>query len=140
MDTFSTYARKVSWKPEYDYSYLKESHEKYDLVHGIGAAHHFCADVKIGLKLGWQGVVEKIHEGRKNNPHGNIDFYDGVEDTALGIQEIISRHANAAFAMAEKEQDPVIKENLKRMAEVNKRIATEPPQTLTSSIPELTCD
>ncbi len=129
MDTFSNYARIGGWKPEYDYSFLNESHEKYDLVHGIGAGHHFCADVKIGMKLGWQGIVEKIRENRKNNPNGNMDFYTGEEDTALGIQEIIKRHADAAFSMAEQEQDPTTKENLVRMAAVNARIATEPPQT-----------
>jgi len=59
MVNFSSY-RKGGWKPEFDYSHLREVREKYQLVGAIGAAQHFCQDLAIGLDLGWQGILAKI--------------------------------------------------------------------------------
>ncbi|GAF68934.1 unnamed protein product, partial [marine sediment metagenome] len=128
MVNFYSY-RKVGWNPDYDYSHLHEDQEKYQLGTGIGATQHFCQDLAIGLELGWGGLLSKIRHYREvNAPHGG-DFYDGLEHVVLGVQDWIRRSAEAARQMAEPEENPQLRENLKTMAEINWRLVTDPPRT-----------
>ena len=128
MVNFYSY-RKVGWNPDYDYSHLHEDQEKYQLGTGIGATQHFCQDLAIGLELGWGGLLSKIRHYREvNAPHGG-DFYDGLEHVVLGVQDWIRRSAEAARQMAEAEENPQLRENLKTMAEINRRLVTDPPRT-----------
>ena len=85
MDRLLDY-RKLTWPPEFDYSHLRPEQQKYNIVPGIGAVQHFCPDVRIGLELGWGGLLEKVRRGRKANPSGDMEFYDALEDTILGVQ------------------------------------------------------
>ena len=120
---------KSRWKPECDYSHLREEQEKYQLGPGIGAWQHFCQDLTIGLELGWEGILDKIHRCRRVNGPEAAGFYDGLEHVALGIQNWIRRNAEAAGEMAEREASPQLRENLEEMAGINERLATDPPRT-----------
>ena len=124
------------WPQEYDYSFLIADQQKYELIHGIGAAHHFCADIKIGLRLGWQGIMDKIqyYRGLRSGEPDKQDFYDGLEHSVLGLQNIIRRHAQEAVRMAACEEDPVLRESLLRMAEANKHIEGNPPRTFYEAV------
>jgi len=121
--------RHPSWNPDFDYSHLKERHEKYQLLSGIGASQHFCQDLSIGLEAGWGGLLDKIAHYRELNSPDASEFYDGLEAVVLGAQNWIKRHAEEAARMAQAEDDPVLAENLRTMAEINRRLVTEPPQT-----------
>ncbi|MEA3344813.1 MAG: pyruvate formate lyase family protein [Chloroflexota bacterium] len=127
MVNFLSY-RKPHWNPDLDYSHLHEEQEKYKLVHGIGGVQHFCPDLTIGLELGWGGLLEKVRHYREVNPQA-ADFYDGLEDVILGIQEWIRRHAEEARRMAKKEEHPQLRENLETITDICERQVTEPPQT-----------
>lgn len=146
MVNFMSY-RKPHWNPDFDYSHLRENQKKYQLVSGIGATQHFCQDMAIGFELGWGGLLDKIRHYRKVNgaqsagscdgsqPSGSYDecwsaeFYDGLEDIVLGVQNWIKRHVEEARRMAEKEENPQFKENLNAMADMNERLITDPPRT-----------
>ena len=127
MVNFNSY-RKPGWNPDFDYSHLREDHQKYNLRHGIGGLQHFCPDLQIGLDLGWRGLLDKVRHYRQVNT-GVPEFYDGLEDVILGIQDWIARHAEDARQMAEAEEHPQLRENLLIMAGICERMATEPPQT-----------
>ncbi len=128
MVNFMSY-RKPHWNPDLDYSHLHEEQRKYRLIPGIGATQHFCQDLAIGLELGWGGLLNKIRLYRwLNAPHG-AEFYDGLEDVVLGMQNWIQRNAQAARQMAKLEEDPLLRENLETMADINERLVTEPPRT-----------
>jgi pyruvate-formate lyase len=116
MVNFGSY-RKPGWNPEFDFPELRENIERYHLLPGIGAAQHFCQDLQIGLELGWGGLLGKLRYYREANDAANADFYDGLTDVVLGIQNWIGRTAKAA---REYDQD---------MAAINERLVTEPPQT-----------
>jgi formate C-acetyltransferase len=58
MAYFMSY-RNPSWKPEFDFSHLKEEQIKYGIKSGIGGTQHFCQDMAIGLNLGWGGLIKK---------------------------------------------------------------------------------
>jgi len=127
MVNFNSY-RKPGWNPDFDYSHLHADQEKYNLAHGIGGLQHFCPDLKIGLDLGWGGVLEKVRHYRGINTHVP-EFYDGLEDVILGIQDWIARHAKDARQMAEAEGHPELRENLEIIADICERLVTDAPRT-----------
>ncbi|MBN1137947.1 MAG: formate acetyltransferase [Anaerolineae bacterium] len=129
---FGSY-RKRGWNPDLDPAvlapHLVALREKYRLLPGIGASQHFCQDLAIGLEQGWGGILRRIRHYRQvNAPHG-AGFYDGLEDVALGMQNWIGRHADAARQLAH-EHEGQLQRNLLEMAEINARLVTDPPRTL----------
>ena len=134
------------WRPEPEYNppeiaELRALHQKYNLNSGLGGSHHFHHDVKnIGFVLGWKGLLEKIRhyqEVHKDDPE-KLEFLQGEETCILGIQLWIKHNAEAARAAAQTQQDPDLKANLKRMAEVNFRLVDEPPATFLEACQFLT--
>lgn len=126
--------RKAGWPsdPSFDFPELRILHRRYDLVSGIGGAHHFHHDVEnIGFKLGWQGILDKIrhYQDVHHDDAEKVDFLKAEEETVLGIQNWIQRNAQAAHDMAQSEADPDLKTNLEQMADINFRLVTDPPQT-----------
>jgi len=122
------------WNPDFDYSYLKNEQKKYGIIHGIGSSQHFCQDNTIGLRLGWQGILNKVRYYRRVNLSANTEFYDGLENIILGIQNFIGRHARDAEDAMHKEENPVLKENLRKMAKINNKLVTEPPETFHEAV------
>lgn len=128
MVNFMSY-RKPHWNPDFDFSHLKEDQKRYNLSPGIGGAQHFCQDLEIGLQLGWGGLLSKIRYYRLEN--GDADgFYAGLEAVVQGVMGWIGRHTEAARGLADSESDPRVRANLLEIAEINRRLVTEPPRTL----------
>jgi len=119
--------RNLGWPPEL-VSNLEEEQRKYGIYSGIGATQHFCQDMTIGFKLGWGGLLKKIRHYKKVNPD-KADFYDGLEQVILGVQEWMSRHIEAAHEMAKGEKNPTLRRNLEEMAEINEWLLAKPPRT-----------
>ncbi|MDD4869272.1 MAG: pyruvate formate lyase family protein [Kiritimatiellae bacterium] len=125
MTNFLSY-RTVHWKPEFDRSELLVQHEKYHIIGATGAVQHMCQDMAIGLKLGWGGLLDKIHHYCEANIEAK-EFYDGLEQMVLGIQDWIHRHAETARRMAA--DHPDMSENLMEIAEMNEYLVSNPPRT-----------
>ena len=134
------------WRPEPEYNppelqELRKLHDKYRLVSGLGGSHHFHHDVKnIGFKLGFGGILEKIRkymEVYKDEPE-KYEFLQGEEKVLLGIQLWIKHNAEAALAAAETEQNPDIKANYQRMADVSFKLINDPPETFIEACQFLT--
>ncbi|MBS7614330.1 formate acetyltransferase [Candidatus Bathyarchaeota archaeon] len=119
--------RNPSWPPELA-SNLEDEQRKYGVYPGIGATQHFCQDMTIGFKLGWGGLLRKIRRYRKLNPEKS-DFYDGLEQVVLGVQDWIRRHVEVAREMAKKEKNPTLRRNLEEIAEINEWLISKPPRT-----------
>jgi formate C-acetyltransferase len=143
MTTFFSY-RDPHWNPDFDFSHLQPGIDRYQLLPGIGAAQHFCQDMRIGLEFGWGGLLDKIRYYRKLNLDGGrsttggpdtqriaekADFYDGLESVVLGMQNWIQRTADTAREMAASESNPPLRANLLELAEINARLVEEPPRT-----------
>ena len=117
------------WKPELNYDHLKPGIEKYGIVSGIGADSHFGGDYRIGLSLGWGGILRKLEEYRLKNL-GHDEFYDAEVMVVKGIQQWIANTIEVTKEAIEQEKHPDLKENLQQMLKVNEWIITEPPRTL----------
>lgn len=129
MVNFMSY-RRPHWNPDLTYTQLEVEQRRYRLMTGIGGTQHFCQDLSIGLEQGWAGVLARIHRYRRVNESDEAAaLYDGLEDVVLGMQNWIGRHAEAAASLAGSEADPELRANLLEMAEINRRLVGEPPQT-----------
>lgn len=119
------------WRPEDRPVHLADLHEKYHLKHnGIGAMNHLGPDMRIGLELGWGGLLEKIRTYRAFNQPADTSFYDAEENLVLGIQDWIRKHVLKAREMAEQEEHPEIQQNLLSIAKMNAWLVEHPPRTL----------
>jgi formate C-acetyltransferase len=135
MVSFNSY-RKPDWNPDYDYSHLHGDQERFGIDAGIGGLQHFCPDLKIGLDLGWGGLLDKVRKFREIN--ADFEFYDGLEDIILGMQDWIRRHGEAAARMAEAEPDQDVKENLQAISEICLAQVSDPPGTFRGACQWLT--
>ncbi len=127
------------WKPEDKPLHLLPLLAKYnDVSVGFEAMNHLNPDVKIGLDLGWGGLLNKIRYYRDFNHPADTSFYDGEESLVLGVQDWIRRHVVKARAMAAVESRPEIKANLLAIAATNEWLVDNPPRTLREAIQFLT--
>lgn len=111
--------------------HLKPLHVKYHiLMPGIGAMNHVGGDLRIGLDLGWGGILAKLRHYRALNRPVDPAFYDGEEAVVLGIQDWIRRHVVLGREMAAKETDLVVRANLAEIADMNEWLVEGAPRTL----------
>lgn len=127
---FLSRMKGTTWNPAYDYSHLKKDFEKYSIIAGIGFDAHFAPDYSIGLKLGWGGLLRKLNYYKSINGEDKKEFYVAEEKTIRGIQLWINRTNEVIEQMEKVEQNPILKNNLKKMKETNDWIVNNPPQTL----------
>ena len=121
--------RTPNWPPELDFSHLKPEQAKYGIIHGIGNDAHFAPDFRIGLALGWGGLLEKVRHCRDEHGADKAEFYRAEEDVILGIQNWIRRTVEAVEQTEANETDPTLRENLREMAEVNRWLIEGAPRT-----------
>ncbi len=131
--TFSGYV--TGWEPEAFWRHLAGEIGTYGIIDGIDNVQHFLPDVRIGLELGFGGLLEKI--GKYRAIHTDDDpqaFYDGLEAFVRGVQEWIANHVHAARALADDEPDGDVRQNLLVMAEMNARLVESPPETFREAL------
>ena len=127
--SFSSY-RTIHWHPDFSIpEEVQDTKLKYGILPGIGAQQHFCQDMQIGLDLGWEGILDKIDRCRQDHGPHKADFYDGLVDVVLGIQNWMQRTADEARRLADAEDRPQLRCNLLEMAEMNERLVSQPPRT-----------
>jgi pyruvate-formate lyase len=118
------------WRPEDRPEHLFPLHKRYNLSPGIGAANHLGPDMKIGLDSGWGGLLKKIRSCRDLNRPVDTAFYDGEEALVSGTQSWIRKHVVKAKEMAAAEENPIIRESLLTIADMNEWLIENPPRTL----------
>jgi formate C-acetyltransferase len=122
--------RPSNWPPEYAYDHLKPEQERYGIISGIGNDAHFAPDYRIGLELGWGGLLEKVRRYRRQHGPDKAPFFQAEEQVIVAIQGWIRRTVAAIEEAETCQTDPVLKENLREMAEVNRWLVDGPPRTL----------
>jgi pyruvate-formate lyase len=128
MTNFMSF-RKPHWNPDFALDEFAADIETYKLLPGIGAAQHFCQDLRIGLDLGWGGLRDKIERYAAQAGPEKAGFYAGLEAIVSGMQDWIGRTAAAARGLAEDEPDSAVRANLEEIADMNTRLVEQPPRT-----------
>ncbi len=119
-----------TWPPEHDFPHLRDEQQKYNINPGIGADSHFGGDYRIGLELGWGGLLAKVRRCRAQHGVGKAEFYQAEEDVIIGIQDLIRRTVRDARVAADRQEEPELRENLVRIAEMNEWLIDNPPRTM----------
>ena len=122
--------RKCNWPPEFDYAELKPDQERYGIISGIGNDAHFAPDYRIGLKLGWGGLLAKVRKYRAEHDANKAEFFGAEERVIQAVQNWIRRTVAAIEAAEASESDPALKANLREMAEANCWLIEGAPRTL----------
>lgn len=128
---FMSKMRKNKWNPAYSYDFLQPDIDKYDIICGIGDDAHFAPDYKLGLTLGWDGIIERINKYKQiNTLPENYHFYELHLRVVKSIQGWIQRHIDYALKLISTEEDIQKKRDLIDLIEVNKWVKHNPPRTL----------
>ncbi|MBR3967525.1 MAG: formate acetyltransferase [Clostridia bacterium] len=123
----------AQWSKRWDekrfpYDDLKPLQKKYNIQTGIDGDAHFACDYRIGLELGFGGLLDKIEKYRKINTDKK-DFYDAEERCVRAIIDFIDRHIEKIREMIPLEDRPEIKETLLKMLSVCENIRLGAPKT-----------
>jgi formate C-acetyltransferase len=122
--------RKCNWPPELDYAELKPDQERYGIISGIGNDAHFAPDYRIGLELGWGGLLAKVQRCRAAHGPDKAEFYEAEARVIRAVQGWIRRTVEAIETAAEREAEPRLAANLREMAQVNRWLIDGAPRTL----------
>ena len=126
---FLSWLRPVRWHPDYPYPHLEAEQKRYGITSGIGADSHFGPDYRIGLQLGWGGLLAKVRRCRRAHGPEKAPFYDAEEQTVLAVQDWIRRHVEAIRDALAAATRPALRENLREMLAVNEHLVEGPPRT-----------
>ena len=123
----------AQWSKRWDektfpYEDLKPLQKKYNLTTGIDGDAHFACDYRIGLSLGFGGLLEKIRHYRTVNPD-SLEFYDAEERVVLAIVAFIDRHTERIREMIPEEKRPELKKSLETMLAVCENVRLGVPKT-----------
>ena len=117
------------FNPDYPYDDIRDRQTKYGVMGGIGATSHFGGDYRLGLELGWSGMLEKLEKYRKINT-GHDDFYDAETLVVQGIQTWMRNTVVEIDKAIEAEKHPVLVENLRKMRASTEHLIDHKPETL----------
>jgi pyruvate-formate lyase len=127
----ATSVNNLEMAPVFNYAHLKPTQEKYDLLPGIGKMHHFAGDYRIGLSLGWGGLLEKVNQYQSTcSDEEAMELYGAERDVLEGIHNWISRTIEAIRQMEARESNPLKRQNLTQMRQANEWILDHPARTL----------
>lgn len=122
------------WNPDYPYDDLKEIFAKYDIISGVDNCHHFTPDLDIGLRLGWGGILDLLLTEREKHDESHREFYDAEITVVRAIIDFLARMSSELSSLSDIENNPFLAKNLREMARVNRRMATEPPATFREAV------
>lgn len=129
----------------FDYSHLEPLQKKYDITTGIGKDAHFAPDYRIGLDLGWGGLLCKVRAARQTFASGGgglsaderayaLELLESEEQAILGVIAWVRRLAAAADDQAMTEVDEERRANLVEMARVCYKVAEGKPETFREAV------
>ncbi len=118
------------WRSEDRPGHLQPEFDRYHIRNsGVGAMNHFGPDMRIGLELGWGGLLRKLRRFRALNRPSDPAFYDGEEAFVEGVQCWIQRHVGHARELAAAEANADIQDNLRHIAAMNEWLVDGAPRT-----------
>ncbi len=99
---------------------------------------HTCPDLNNGLKLGWNGLLEKVRKYKKKyQKEGLKERYDYLKGSEIIIEAIIryiQRHAEKAKQLAAKEINDLQLDLYLSIAETCNNLANRAPQTFREAV------
>ncbi|NOR75082.1 MAG: hypothetical protein GQ525_07970 [Draconibacterium sp.] len=99
---------------------------------------HTTPDLSIGLKLGWNGLLDKVRNNiakfEKEGKTEQVNYLKGSEMIALSIQRFIKRHADEARNKASQSSNSKQIDLYLSISEVCDNLAVNAPQTFHEAV------
>ncbi len=123
----------AQWSKRWDekrfpYDHLKPLQKKYNIQTGIDGDAHFACDYRIGLGLGFGGMLEKIEKYRAINPDKQA-FYDAEERCVRAIVDFVDRHLVKIEELLVSEERPEIRSSLEEMKRTCEAVRLGKPES-----------
>lgn len=123
----------AQWSKRWDekrfpYDDLKPLQKQYNITSGIDADAHFACDYRIGLSLGFGGLLDKVRHYREVHPDKR-DFYDAEERCLCAIVAFIDRHIARIEELLASEERPEVRTSLSEMLEACRAVRLGAPRT-----------
>lgn len=123
----------AQWSKRWDekrfpYDDLKPLQQQYNITSGIDADAHFACDYRIGLSLGFGGLLEKVRHYRTVHPDKQ-DFYDAEERCLCAIVDFIDRHIARIEELLVSEERPELRASLSEMLDACRAVRLGAPRT-----------
>jgi formate C-acetyltransferase len=96
--------------------------------------NHCGPDLRIGLELGWGGLLKKIKRFQKLNKPEDPSFYEGEARLVEAIQRYIGRHVTALRIAAVETEDQELEAHYKTIADIDEYLIEGPPRTLREAL------
>jgi formate C-acetyltransferase len=116
---------------------LKKAIDFYQIDASIGFDAHFCPDYRIGLELGWGGLIGKINAYKEKNASAGGEtahFYDCHIRVIRSIQSWIRKHIRKLDELIAGEKDEAAKKEWQEKKLMNESILEKAPETLREAL------
>ena len=122
------------WNPDFPYPELQAIFDRYGVISGIDNCHHFTPALEIGFTLGWGGILRKLKEQRVLHDSSHELFYESEIMVVEAVIRFLYRMSDELLVLSEQEKNAQLAANLREMALLNRRLATEPPETFKEAV------
>lgn len=95
----------------------------------MAAIAHFIPNYERVLAKGTTGIIEDIRKLQKERPENNQNFYEGAIIALKGVEAFAEKYAMHLSKLAEKEKDPIRREELEKMSKICSRVPKNPAQS-----------
>lgn len=101
---------------------------------GLYAMNHCAPDLRIGLDLGWGGLLHKIEYFESLHNGDYREFYEGEKRLVLAIQRFVKRHAEAAYEKSAQAETEELKAHYAKIAEICDYLVDGAPRSLREAL------
>jgi formate C-acetyltransferase len=129
----SPYWRNENRQFEHEALYPKYNY----VLWGIYGSQHCAPDLRIGLDLGWGGLLKKVRHFQKlhTNPDpATVQFYEGEARLLEAVQRFVARHVRALRKDADAAADPELRTHYTSLADMNEYLIDGAPRTLREAL------
>jgi pyruvate formate-lyase/glycerol dehydratase family glycyl radical enzyme len=91
---------------------------------------HTIPDFSRAIKEGLRGIINEANEKKnKSTENGKKEFYEAIAEALEGIIAYSRNLADKADELAENESNPTLKQELRDIAQINRRVPEHPART-----------
>jgi len=100
-----------------------------------GCISHTIPDFSKAINVGLRGIIDEAKEKEaETSDSSQKEFYQAISEVLEGVINYSRNLAAEAEKMAKKEKDPVLKQELLDIAEINRRVPEFPAQTFREAL------
>ncbi|MDR0531110.1 MAG: radical SAM protein [Oscillospiraceae bacterium] len=110
-------------------SFSSVAEQKVGFQNNFAAIAHFIVNFSRILELGTMGLKREVRQARDEHPEQNRDLYTGMLVSLQALERFGERYAQELERMIKYEPDDKRRAELRRMAEVCKRVPKYPART-----------